>query len=165
MFGIFKKKQSDQAGGSYNAPDMPLFPEDYSSLFRALAPYQQQGRPIDFFFELFIVTSLGELPQATLAALEDFSNKHPTFFAATKGNWQEFVSQQLKLSDTIDVAIWDLWIRNKEIASSKGLQYHPWHFAINFAQNYFAEGSKVDVWEGDSLPQARMRIAAYKQRH
>lgn len=165
MFGLFKKKQKDQVEGSYTAPEMLPFPVDYASFFRTLAPYQQQGRPLDLFFELFIVNAIGELPQETLSALDDFSTKHPTFFAATQGNWQQFVFQKLKLSETIEVAIWDLWLRNKDIAGSKGMQYHPWHFAINFVQNYFAEGSKVDVWEGDSLHQAKKRIAEYKQSH
>jgi hypothetical protein len=165
LFNIFKKKQSGHADDSYNAPEMPPFPEDYASIMRTLAPYHHAGRPLDYFFELFIVSIIDELPQVTFVALEEFSAKHPTFFAATQGNWREFVSQQLKLSDTIEVAIWDLWIRNKQVLSSKGFQYHPWHFAIDFAQNYVAEDSKVDVWEGDSLAQARMRVAEYKRCH
>jgi hypothetical protein len=33
-----------------------------------------------------------------------------------------------------------------------------------FVQNYLAEDSRVDVWEGDSLEQAERRIDEYKSK-
>ncbi|MDJ0652933.1 MAG: hypothetical protein QNJ40_02185 [Xanthomonadales bacterium] len=78
------------------------------------------------------------------------------------GTWKQFVSDSLNLSDTIEVAIWDLWIRNSQNARKDGWSYHPWHFAQNFLDNYFAEGSEVDVWVGDALESAKSRIKEFR---
>ena len=91
------------------------------------------------------------------------SNKHTTFFEAHGGDWQQYVVKTSHLSDTIEVAIWDLWIRNSANARAKGWEYHPWHYAQNFADNFFAEGSRVDVWEGNALKEARKRIEAHRE--
>jgi hypothetical protein len=70
----------------------------------------------------------------------------------------------LNLSETIDIAILDLWHRNRQQALDQGWDYHPWHYAQNFRTNYAAEGSRVDVWEGDALVQAKARIDAERKR-
>ena len=67
----------------------------------------------------------------------------------------------LHLSETIEIAIWDLWIRNSANAELHGWDYHPWHFAQDFARNYVADDSRVDIWEGDALEQAKARIARF----
>ncbi|MFP3449733.1 hypothetical protein, partial [Pseudomonas sp. SIMBA_067] len=66
----------------------------------------------------------------------------------------------LHLSETIDVAILDLWFINSAKASEAGGLYHPWSFAKDFLQQYLADGSQVDVWEGDAFKLAQARIAA-----
>ncbi|MFN9941225.1 MAG: hypothetical protein ACK56I_17275, partial [bacterium] len=142
---------------------MPSFPTDYNTVIKVLAPYHQAKRPLDFFFEMYVVDVIEELPQETKAAFEDFSKRHPTFFASHKGHWREFVVRESKLSDTIEIAIWDLWIRNSTNAQNGGWKYHPWHFAQDFSRNYFAEGSRVDVWDGNALEDARNRIEVHRR--
>lgn len=61
------------------------------------------------------------------------------------------------------MAIWDLWIRNSANARQNGWNYHPWHFAQDFLGNYFAEGSKVDIWERNSLALAKQRITKFRE--
>ncbi len=140
---------------------MPPFPTDDDGMMKTLAPYYHDERPLDLFFELYVCDVLEQLPKGTLDALSDFSDKHPTFFSAGDGDWKAYVVNQCHLSDTIEIAIWDLWIRNIEIAERDGWIYHPWHFAQDFLENYFSEGSKVDVWEGDALEMAKKRISEY----
>ena len=144
-------------------PEMPPFPVGYDGLMQALAPYYQQARPLDFFFEMYVVDVLGKLPQRTHSALAVFSSKHPSFFAAHNGDWRQFVIKETQLSETIEVAIWDLWIRNSANAKRDGWEYHPWHYAQDFADNYFADGSRVDVWEGNALQEAKQRIEDYRE--
>ncbi|WP_413701981.1 hypothetical protein ACLKMH_10910 [Psychromonas sp. KJ10-10] len=103
------------------------------------------------------------MPNETEVALQEFNRKHPSFFESTNGDWRAFIKKQLDLSSTLEVAIWDLWIRNSVNAKHNGWNYHPWHFAQNFIDNYFIEGSKVDVWEGDSLNLAKQRIATFRE--
>ena len=146
----------------YTPPEMPSFPTDYDGVIRALAPYYQEQRPLNFFFEMYIIDIIEELPDETLNALADFSRQHPTFFEAHDGDWRRYVAKESHLSDTIDVAIWDLWIRNSANAATNGWTYHPWHYAQNFSDNFFAEGSRVDVWEGNALEEARERIETHR---
>ena len=147
----------------YTPPEMPPFPTDYDGVIAALAPYYHEERPLDFFFEMYVVDVINQLPANTLTALADFSQKHPTFFEKHDGDWRRYVVEESRLSDTIEVAIWDLWIRNSQNATDSGWEYHPWHYAVNFSTNFFAEGSRVDVWEDNSLEEARKRIESHRK--
>ena len=147
----------------YTPPEMPPFPTDYDGVMNALAPYYREERPLDFFFEMYVVDVIAELPTETQNALDKFSKKHPTFFEAHGGDWRQYVISECHLSDTIDVAICDLWIRNFKNANDNGWKYHPWHYAENFIDNYLADGSRVDVWEGDALEQARKRVESHRK--
>ena len=144
---------------------MPPFPIDYDGVMATLAPYYKEQRPLDYFFELFIVDALDELPEATSRALNDFSAKHPTFFEKHNGDWRKHVVAESHLSDTIEIAIWDLWIRNSANAERDGWVYHPWHYAQNFADNYLANESRVDVWEGNALEEAKQRVEAHRNKN
>ncbi|MDP6636681.1 MAG: hypothetical protein QGG42_17415 [Phycisphaerae bacterium] len=162
MFGFRKKKDKKQHGDAYQPPQMPPFPIDYDGVIEALAPYYQEKRPLDFFFEMYVVDVIEKLPQETIAAIDDFSAKHPDLFAGHGGDWRQYVVKGCQLSDTIEVAIWDLWIQNSANAKRDGWEYHPWHYAQNFADNYFVDGSRVDVWETNALEEAQRRIEAYR---
>jgi len=144
-------------------PEMPEYPSSYEEIMASLSPYYKAEQPLDFFFELYIVYTLNELPQGTLDALESFSNKHSSFFESTNGNWKQSVVSQLNLSKTIDIAIWDLWIRNSKTATENGWIYHPWHFAKNFLENYFSEDSEVDIWTPETLENAKERIRMFQE--
>lgn len=146
----------------YTPPTMPNYPTSYEEVMATLAPYYHEDRPLDYFFELYVVNTLELLPAETVASINEFSTKHPSFFESTNGDWKAYVVKQFHLSDTIDVAIWDLWIRNKNNAAEKGWDYHPWHYAQNFLENYVDEDSRVDVWEGNALKMAKKRIEEYR---
>ena len=156
MKGLFKGRKK------YSPPEMPPFPTDHEGVMKAMAPYYMQERPLDFFFEMYIVDILELLPDESLSALDEFSKQFPDFFKDYDGDWRRYVKGQLKLSNTIDIAIWDLWIQNSNKALEQGWDYHPWHYAMNFSQEYYADGSKVDVWQGNALELAKKRIKEYK---
>ena len=154
--------QSNGMSEHYTPPTMPPFPTDYDGVMKTLAPYYRDHRPLDYFFELYIVDVIHELPEATSLAIEEFSTKYPTFFEKYNGDWRKYVVEESHLSETIEIAIWDLWIRNSANAKREGWEYHPWHYAQNFAANYLAENSQVDVWKGDALDKAKQRIEAHR---
>jgi hypothetical protein len=147
----------------YIPPVMPEYPRTYVDVMTTLAPYYKSERPIDYFFEIYVISTINKLPEETEFALEEFNSKHPSFFESTNGDWKAYVKKQLHLSSTIEVAIWDLWIRNSVSANDSGWKYHPWHYAQNFLDEYSAEGSKVDIWEGNSLELAKNRILEFRE--
>jgi hypothetical protein len=128
-----------------------------------MAPYYQEKRPLDLLFELYVVDVLDELPEDSQYAVSTFVQKNPAFFTAYEGDWRRTVEGTLALSETIEVAIWDLWIKNRARAEKDGWTYHPWHFASNFLENYTAEGSQVDVWTDETLAQAIQRMQQEKR--
>lgn len=137
-------------------PKMPDFPTSLAELIRISVKYTQEKRPMDLFFEFYIVDVIGLLPAETVDAIDAFDKKFPVF----GGNWKNAVTKELHLSSTIDVAILDLWYRNKAIAEKDRWSYHPWHFAMHFKENYLKRDSQVDIWNGDALAQAKARIVA-----
>jgi hypothetical protein len=151
-------------GNSYKPPEMPQFPVDYRQVIKALAPYHQQQRPLDFFFEMFVCDVIEELPEATKGALAEFSKQHPTLFSSHEGDWRKYLVVECHLSPTIETAIWDLWIRNVDKATSQGWTYHPWQYARDFAANYNAKNSRVDVWEPGALEAARARVVQHREK-
>ena len=146
----------------FEPPLMPNYPATMDELFQVFAPYFHDQQPLDLFFEFYIIDVIGSLPVATDSAMNQLIETFPVFFASTGGNWRQGIVQELNLSDTIDIAILDLWFRNSATAKKDGWVYHPWHYAKSFLDNYMAENSLIDVWEGDALALAKARISAHR---
>lgn len=125
----------------------------------AIDPARYQANPINLFFEDLILDILGRLPAKRSADLEKMNLQK--VFATEATGWKEAVRETLHLSDTFDVAVWDLWIRNRShfAQSADGDR----HFAQNFADMYMADDSKVDVWPEGALDAAKARIESFKK--
>ena len=145
---------------TYQPPSMPPYPVSLDGLIDVMAPYYRCERPADLLFEFYIVDVIGALPRSTDQAIVAFLAQLPALRTSTSGDWRRWVRETFRLSSTIDVAILDLWYRNSANASTDGSSYHPWHYAKDFTQKYFAEGSRIDVWEGNALEEARKRVNA-----
>ena len=162
LSGFSKAEELKLEQEKYVPPAMADYPASYEEVMLTLAPYYHAKRPLDYFFELYVLSVLGYLPEKSSVALIEFSEKHPSLFLSTSGDWRAYVVKELHLSEAIEIAIWDLWIRNSRNAKDNGWNYHPWHFAKNFLENYSAEGSRVDVWEAGALEAAKQRIEIYR---
>lgn len=141
-------------------PSEPSIPLSLDALYATMAPYHRDKRWMDLFFEFLVLDVIGQLPAATQESIDALVARHPVFFADTKGDWRTGTRKSLQLSETIDIAILDLWFGKSTEASEGGWLYHPWSFAKDFLQQFLADGSRVDVWEGDSFELAKARIAA-----
>jgi hypothetical protein len=115
--------------------------------------------PMNLLFEQFILDTIGQLPADKLRGIEQMDL--PRRFNTKAPDWRGAIIETLHLSDTIKVAILDLWYRNQEIGKQQSIGYDPTQFAMDFVDHYYAEGSRVDVWEGDALQAARERIARH----
>ena len=113
---------------------------------------------INVFFKAFILDTLKELPEEKNTMIEEMNLDK--VFSTDFGNWKKTIKKVLNLSDTIEIAIKDLWLRNSEIAKNDGTELNADQFADLFIENYYAENSKVDIWENESdLNNAKNRIA------
>ncbi|QFZ55339.1 hypothetical protein FEZ18_11235 [Oceanihabitans sp. IOP_32] len=113
---------------------------------------------INVFFKAFILDTLKELPteKSDLIVNMNLDNVFSTDF----NDWKKTIKKMLNLSDTIEIAIKDLWLRNSEIAKNDGTELNADQFADLFIENYYVENSKVDIWESESdLNNAKKRIA------
>ena len=117
--------------------------------------------PMSIFFENFVLATINKLPEDKTAKLNSIDLSR-IFNTETK-DWKIVVKQVLHLSETIEIAILDLWYKNQELAAQRNVEYHPNQFAIDFVDNFLKEGSRIDIWTGDSLEEAKKRIKQFQQ--
>ncbi len=113
---------------------------------------------IDIFFKDFILDTLKELPAEKITLIEEMNLDK--VFLTDFGNWKKTIKKVLNLSDTIEIAIKDLWLRNSKKPEKDGTELTAERFADLFIENYYIEDSKIDIWENESdLNNAKKRIA------
>jgi hypothetical protein len=115
-----------------------------------------KGQPILILFENYILDTIGHLPLDKKEGMNELG-LHKVFNTQTT-DWKEIVKQVLNLSNTIDIAILDLWYKNREIAAGQNIDYERTQYAMDFADNYLKDDSKIDIWNGDSLEVAKQKI-------
>ena len=116
--------------------------------------------PVAFFFESYILDVIGHLSPERSEKIHSMNLQK--VFNTRASEWREVVREMLHLSNTIDIAILDLWYTNQDLATQRRVEYTPLAFAQNFSDEYQKEGSKVDVWPPGTLASARSRITARK---
>jgi hypothetical protein len=119
-------------------------------------------QPMNLFFEALILDVLGELAPDREAEIDRLNL--PTRLNTASATWRGAVRESLHLSDTIDVAILDLWHTNREVLKTAADRYTAEDFARDFADKYFEDGSQIDVWPDDALQQAKWRLAKRQTR-
>ena len=118
-----------------------------------------KDKPMNLLFEGFIEDVIGHLPPDKLRAMEQMDL--PRRFKTKATDWRGTITEMLHLSDTVKIAILDLWYRNQEIGEQQGIEYDPVQFSMDFVDHFYEEGSRVDIWEDDALRAAKERIAQH----
>ena len=123
---------------------------------------RNERSPMNTLFDNFVLATINKLPQEKneILNLLDLSTR----FEIEKKDWKLVVKQVLHLSDTIEIAILDLWYKNQALAAERNIEYHHNQFAIDFVDNYFKEESGIDIWPGNSLQEAMERIKLFQHR-
>lgn len=121
---------------------------------------EQEPDYMTFFFKKYIQYTLDQLSEEENTNFN--SLKLYNVYKRKPEDWTETISAVLNLSSTINIAIWDLWIKNSKIAEQENLEYTADQFADGFIENYFLEDSKVDVWEGTQLEEAKKLIEEFR---
>jgi len=115
------------------------------------------GSPMIAVFECYVLEVLGRLSAEKSAGMAKLNL--PKVLQTRAQDWKGAVKEKLHLSDTIAIAIWDLWYTNQEVEREKHLELSAGEFVMGFVDNFLKEGSPIDVWTGESLARAKERIA------
>jgi hypothetical protein len=113
--------------------------------------------PIYIFFENYILYILNFLPEEKYTDIQEMDLQKTFKTKATE--WPEVIEETLDLSKTIEVAIWDLWIKNNAHYENSNDGYVA--FSQDFTDHYMKEDTKVDVWTEKTLDQAVNRVETY----
>ena len=116
--------------------------------------------PMEILFASYVLAVIGHLPPEKEAIAVAIAPKLQAALKTAASEWKAIVAESLRLSGTVDTAILDLWYANGDRAVAAGTTLAPEVFAGAFVEKYAEEGSRIDVWPGDSLAAARARIAA-----
>jgi len=117
-----------------------------------------KNEPIKRLVDAYVLDVVGALPLSSEATLERMNLQR--VFKTKASEWHQVLRETLGLSDTFDTAILDLWLRWNAAARAEGKPYSAELFASQFTDNYFVDGSQIDVWPPGALEAAKMRIAA-----
>jgi len=112
--------------------------------------------PIYLFFESYIQDVIGYLPKEKSESIQKMNIQK--VFNTQSSEWREVIKETLHLSETINIAILDLWYRNREQFKTESGEYDPIWFSQIFTDEYMKEGSQVDVWPEGALEAAKQRI-------
>ncbi|MBD3392243.1 MAG: hypothetical protein GF418_09265 [Chitinivibrionales bacterium] len=122
-----------------------------SSASNILQEPRYKDTPALLLFEIYALDAVGELSAQKREGIEQLDLKK--MFNVEAGDWKAAVKQILKLSGTIDVAILDRWYTLKEQGEADAEA-----FARDLADEYFKDGSAVDVWPEGALDAANRHI-------
>jgi hypothetical protein len=112
-------------------------------------------------FKDYILDVLGVLPKERDEALNDLNLSEVMETGAER--WQDSIAKTLQFSETMDIAILDLWHRNREHFKDDAGNPDPDWFADIFIDKYHADNSQVDIWPPGELDAAKQRIRNAKR--
>ena len=122
----------------------------------ALNQEHYKENPINLFFESYILDVLGELPLEKSESIQEMNLQK--VFNTEASDWKDVIKETLHLSNTIDIAIKDLWYKNRDhFKDDNGNDDFVW-FSQIFTDKYMEHDSKVDVWGEGALEAAKERI-------
>lgn len=112
--------------------------------------------PIYLFFEAYIQDVIGFLPKEKSDSIQGMNIQN--VFNTQASEWHEVIKETLHLSNSIDIAILDLWYRNREHFKAESGEYDSVWFSQIFTDEYMKDDSQVDVWPEGALEAAKERI-------
>lgn len=130
---------------------------------RAPEPPVGQPGPMDVLFANYVLDVIGHLPAERRSGVEALAPKLQASLRTSASDWRGIIREALHLSQTIDLAILDLWFTNSDRAVESGVPLPPGDFAMMFVAKYREPGSQIDVWPGDSLERAKAFVAARRR--
>ena len=113
--------------------------------------------PVYLIFECYIEDTIGHLPEKKSRAIQDMNLQK--VFKTKSTAWKSVIRETLLLSDTIDIAIQDLWYQNRDDFMDNRGQFDTYLFSQVFTNEFMEDGSTIDVWPPGALYAAKERIS------
>ena len=106
--------------------------------------------PIYLFFEYYILNTLDFVSSEKYEQIQEMNIQ--SIFNSPYSDWPLVVEEVLELSDTIQIAIKHLWLKNREHYYESEEGYLA--FAQDFTDNYMKDDSAIDIWTEENLESA-----------
>lgn len=105
-----------------------------------MAADRYAGKPLVRLLELYVLRSIGELPQSEEQKLTQMAPKLHAIYGGN-GEWHEAIAASMKMPANMATLIADTWKRNLDIAASRGARLTPDQFAQMFVDQNFVPPS------------------------
>ena len=97
-------------------------------------PERYNGKPLLRLLELYVLWSLGQLPDEDASRLEALAPKLTETFGGD-GTWQNALATTMQMPPNMPELVRDMWAKNQKIASDNGVELHPEQFAQMFVDS------------------------------
>jgi len=124
-----------------------------------LSKPRYKSSPMKLFFENYVLHVLRLLPEEKADLLQELNLQK--VFGTKAARWDESVQEVMQLSPTIEVAIWDMWIKSKESYLTAQRSFSD--FAKDFTDNFMKEDTKINNWTEFTYKAAVGRVNTYIQ--
>ena len=131
-------------------------PQNSLKIMSPLDHPRYKANPIYLIFECYIEDTIGHLPEVKSKTLKEMNLQK--VFKTKSTDWKAVIRETLRLSDTIDIAIQDLWYQNREDFMDNKGQFDTYLFSQVFTDQFMEDGSMLDVWPPGELDAAKERI-------
>lgn len=103
------------------------------------------GKPLLRLLELYVLKTIGELPESDAKTLELMAPKLRSTYRVS-GDWDEVVASVAGLSGTVPDAIRNMWMENSELAQKSGTELTPQQFSEMFVDANFDAGGNRSIY-------------------
>jgi hypothetical protein len=97
-------------------------------------PERYHGRPLVLVLESYVLDCIGEL---STARREQVADSVQEAFGGDR-DWKRTIRRQLRIADSLDDSLRQMWARNQEIARENAYDLHPVQFAKMVVDKNFA---------------------------
>ena len=147
---------------NHDATSINTNPQDDVKNMSPLDHPRYKENPIYLIFECYIEDTIGYLPEEKSQTLKEMNLQK--VFKTKATDWRAVIRETLHLSATIDIAIQDLWYKNREDFTDDRGQADTYLFSQVFTNKFMENGSMLDVWPPGELEAAKERIRHAKGR-
>ena len=124
-----------------------IFPKSTDDLYDEMQTEEYANRPIDLFFELYVVDVIGLLPDETKLIISEFLIENKEELEVLEPVLKCFIRDCFSFSNKIDREVSIQW--KKDLTRRKGVmsQEHSRAFAKKFVRDFYVQKKELELKE------------------